>query len=66
MSKKVTADVQENVHSVHNEFTKEQILASSRYRNRRDLVDALLDKDKKYTIEAVDKAINDFMKGKVK
>lgn len=47
-------------------FIKEQILASARYANRRDLVDALLDKDKSYTFETVDNMIEKYKKGQVK
>ena len=47
-------------------FSKEQILASARFTNRRDLVDALLDKDKSYTIETVDNMIEKYKKGQVK
>lgn len=47
-------------------FSKEQILASDRYANRRDLVDALLDTDKSYTLETVDNLIEKYMKGQVK
>ena len=47
-------------------FSKEQILASDRYANRRDLVDALLDEDKSYTIETVDNLVEKYMKGQVK
>ena len=47
-------------------FNKEQILASARYANRRDLVDALLDKDKSYTFETVDNMIEKYKKGQVK
>lgn len=47
-------------------FSKEQILASDRYANRRDLVDALLDTDKSYTLETVDNLIDKYMKGQVK
>ena len=43
-------------------FSKEQILASARFANRRDLVDALLDEDKSYTMKTVEK----YMKGQVK
>lgn len=46
-------------------FSKEQILASDRYANRRDLVDALLANDS-YTIDTVDKLIEEYMKGQVK
>lgn len=47
-------------------FSKEQILASDRYVNRRDLVDALLDTDKSYTLKTVDNLIDKYMKGQVK
>lgn len=47
-------------------FSKEQILASARFANRRDLVDALLDTDKSYTLETVDNLIDKYMKGQVK
>lgn len=52
----------------HNEplFSKSQIVSCGRYRDRRDLVDALLDDSKKYTKEQVDRLIGEFMKGKVK
>lgn len=46
-------------------FSKEQILASDRYANRRDLVDALLE-NKSYTLETVDNLIEKYMKGQVK
>ena len=59
-----TAAVQKTGESV--QFTKEQLLCSERYSNRRDLVDALLEGNKSYTIETVDKLIDDFKKGKVK
>lgn len=47
-------------------FTKEQILSSSKYARRRDLLDAVLEGGKLYTAKEVDTAITDFMKGKVK
>nr|DAS27059.1 MAG TPA: hypothetical protein [Caudoviricetes sp.] len=47
-------------------FSKNQVLAFDRYANRRDLLSALLKDEKKYTIDQVDKLIQDFMKGKVK
>lgn len=47
-------------------FTKEQILASGKYANRRDLVDALLNEGKTYKMETVDSMIEKFMKGKVR
>lgn len=48
------------------QFSKEQIVASDKYRNQRDLVNALLEKDKKYTIATVDNLIEKYKKGQVK
>lgn len=48
------------------QFSKEQILTSAKFANRRDLVDALLDEKGKYTMEQVDELVNSFLKGKVK
>lgn len=47
-------------------FSKEQILASDRFANKRDVVDALLDKKKSYTVENVESLIEKYMKGQVK
>jgi hypothetical protein len=41
-------------------------LRSQRYAKRRDLLGALLEGGKWYTLEEVDTAIENFMKGKVK
>lgn len=46
-------------------FTKAQLMASKRYQNKVDLVDALLADDKVYTLDEVDKKIDNFLKGKV-
>lgn len=51
---------------VQPKFSKEQIVGAERFRNNRDLVEALLDDKKKYTMEEVDKLVSDYMKGKVK
>lgn len=47
-------------------FTKQQILEAKKYANRKDLVGALLEEGKKYSLSEVDSAISDFMKRKVK
>ncbi len=47
-------------------FSKEQILKSKKYENERDVINALLKEDKKYSFSDIDKLINDFMKGKVR
>lgn len=49
-----------------NKFSKEQILKSEKYKDKRDLINALLKEDKRYSLSDVDKLIDDFMKGKVK
>lgn len=60
MTTKTTEKKQENT------FTKEQILASDKYANRRDVLGAILSDDKTYTFEKVDSLLEKFMKGKVK
>ena len=60
MSNKKTETKQEAV------FTKEQILASKKYLNRRDVLGAILSDGKTYTLEQVDTLLEKFMKGKVK
>lgn len=47
-------------------FSKAQISEALKYRDRKDLVCALLDDDKTYTMEQVDEMIYKFMRGKVK
>lgn len=47
-------------------YTKEQLIRSRRYMNRRDLLGALLKDEKRYTLGEVDTAIENYMKGKVK
>ena len=54
------------VQTAEQEFSKEQIVAAVIYRDKRDLVDALLDDKKKYTFETVDNLIEKYMKGQVK
>lgn len=60
--KTVNAGVVEQVEPM---FSKIQILASVRFANRRDLVNALLDEEKSYNLETVDKLIENYMKGQV-
>lgn len=49
-----------------NVFTKEQILTSVRFRERRDIVDALLVTEEQYTMAEVEERIEKYRKGKVK
>lgn len=47
-------------------FSKGQLLAAERFRDRRDILDALLSADGQYTAEAVEQMIGKYMKGQVK
>lgn len=47
-------------------FTKTQLLASKKYRGRKDVVNALLEDNRTYTMDEADAVINKFMKGRVK
>lgn len=49
-----------------NRFTKGQLLASARFRERRDLLDALLKDGELYTVKTVEEKIEKYMKGGVK
>lgn len=46
-------------------YSLEQLKASKRYVNRRDLISALLEPGRAYTLNEVDTLIEEFMKGKV-
>lgn len=47
-------------------FSKGQILAAKQFKNRKDLLNAILSDEKQYTITTVEQLMNDFLKGKVK
>jgi hypothetical protein len=47
-------------------FTKEQIVSSKKYAERRDLLNVLLTDDKSYAHAEVEKLIDEFMKKGVK
>lgn len=46
-------------------FTKKQLLDSDRFRDRIDLVSAILSDGEEYTIEFVEEQIEKYMKGQV-
>ena len=63
MAKKKTEEIkQETVSS----YKKEQILASKKYKHRRDALNVILSSKKEYTLEEVDSLLEKFMKGKVR
>jgi len=47
-------------------FIKVQILSSKKYRDKKDLINVLLNNEKSYSLDEVDDLIDQFMKGKVK
>lgn len=47
-------------------FSKEQLIKSSKFKHNRDLVSVLLEDEKRYSIDDVEKLIEKYMKGKVK
>lgn len=47
-------------------YTKEQILKSKKYREKRDLINALLVNGRSYMLTTVDDMIEKFLKGEVK
>jgi hypothetical protein len=49
-----------------NKFSKEQLIASNRFRERRDILEALLKSGELYTVKIVEEKIESYMKGKVK
>lgn len=47
-------------------FTKETLVKSKRFKDNRDIVSALLEDGKEYSIAEVEGKITEYMKGKVK
>lgn len=54
-----------NEETTINKFTKQQIIESKKFKNRVDLLRVVLDENKEYSLEDVQKEIEKFMKGKV-
>lgn len=51
--------------TMENKFTKEQLVNSQKFRQYKDLLQAILKEDKLYTLKQIDDEIKKFMKGKV-
>lgn len=47
-------------------FTKQQLAESKRFKKKRDLLEALLEDDKEYTIAEADGLIDGYLRKKVK
>ena len=65
IEEKAEEKVNVNVKVEIQKYSKEQILLSQAYANRKDILNVIL-KDGDYTIEAVDKLLENFMKKEVK
>ena len=63
-SKAIEKKVKENK-VIENKFTKEQLVNSEKYRQYKDLLQAILKENKQYTLKQIDEEIKKFMKGKV-
>lgn len=63
--KKGTKVIPERPETMEHFFSREQLLSSKRFQERRDLINVLLDSEGQYTIEAVEQKIANYMKGKV-
>lgn len=57
---------EKNLKKTKNLFSKEQLLASERFQDRKDLLNVLLSADKQYTIEEVEQKMEQYKKGEVK
>lgn len=67
MSAKKKTDIKiDEPEKTESKFSKEQLLSSERFKNRRDIVDALLSPDRQYAYNTVEKMIDKYMKGQVK
>lgn len=66
-SKKKTASEKqtENPKEAETAFSKQQILLSEKFKDRRDALSVCLKDNKKYTLEQAEKALEKFMKGQV-
>lgn len=50
---------------IENKFSKEQLVNSEKYRQYKDLLQAILKENKQYSLKQIDEEIKKFMKGKV-
>lgn len=64
--KKEAKAMQEDTRKGENRFSKEQMCSSVRFRERKDIVNALLKEGELYTIRDVEEKIEKYMKGEVK
>lgn len=63
---RVTKDTNiKQTNKTESKFTKNQVLASKKLNYSKDLINAILEDDKSYTLKEVEAEINKYLKGKV-
>ncbi|MGP1488397.1 MAG: hypothetical protein ACTTIX_04280 [Peptoanaerobacter stomatis] len=65
MATKKKMDNEENINIDTDEFTKEQLIKSKKYEDKRDILNVILKNDELYSISKVDEMIEVFLKEEV-
>lgn len=63
MAKKKISEEIADVVETSVSYTKAQIYKAKRYMNQKDIITVMLEEDKRYTFDQVDKLIEQFLKG---
>lgn len=66
MKKAIQEEKKEKDGKMELKFSKEQLLLSERFQERKDIIAALLHDGEQYTIKEAEERIEQYMKGKVK
>lgn len=66
MAERKKAPVKSGTEKKENRFSKQQLLASKRFRDRRDILETILADGKQYTVNEAKELMEKYMKGKVK
>ena len=51
--------------TIENKFTKSQVLASKKLNYSKDLINAILEDGKTYTLKEVEETVNKYLKGEI-
>nr|DAU32984.1 MAG TPA: hypothetical protein [Caudoviricetes sp.] len=65
MATKKKMDNEENINIDTDEFTKEQLIKSKKYEDKRDILNVILEDEELYSTSKVDDMIREFLKGEV-
>lgn len=66
MKKAIQEEKKKQDRKMELKFSKEQLLLSERFQERKDIIAALLHDGEQYTIKEAEERIEQYMKGKVK